>query len=233
MPGQPNMAGGRAAESRAARSRAVGWGAAPRSTLSSAARYSQFVRFMKRFLPLVATAVAAAVIAYALQPRDQHNVAMTFERMGTIEDDLAMINPRLTGTDENGLPFVITAASAVQDKTDPQRARLKSLQADLTLKDGAWITISAGEGVFDGRGRTVVLAGGINVFSDLGYEVHTERARVDLSASIVTGDAAVSAQGPMGTLTAEGFEIRHEVREVRFTGGVKMVLYSAEGGALP
>ena len=40
---------------------------------------------------------------------------MTFERMGHLANDLAMVKPRLIGTDSDGSPFVVTAEKAVQD----------------------------------------------------------------------------------------------------------------------
>ena len=43
---------------------------------------------------------------------------MTYEKLGQIENDLAMIKPRLTGADGKGNPFVITA-----DAGDPGRQK--------------------------------------------------------------------------------------------------------------
>src|SRR6476469_8315020 len=50
-----------------------------------------------------------------LAARDSNQMALTFERMGSIENDLAMVMPRLTGTGDDGFPFVVTAATAVQE----------------------------------------------------------------------------------------------------------------------
>ena len=47
---------------------------------------------------------------------------MTYEQLGQIENDLAMIKPRLTGADGKGNPFVITADAAIQDANNPKRA---------------------------------------------------------------------------------------------------------------
>src|SRR4051812_42995719 len=98
------------------------WRSQPqRETISQGRRQSTFVRIMKRALPLAALALALAVLGYALQPRDTARVSMSFERMGTIENDLAMVNPKLTGTDDKGLPFTVTAAQAVQEGKGAER----------------------------------------------------------------------------------------------------------------
>ena len=67
---------------------------ASRPAIRSATR--RFVTIMKRALLLAALALIAAVIAYSLQPREQGRVAMTFEHLGRVANDLAMIKPRLT-----------------------------------------------------------------------------------------------------------------------------------------
>ena len=43
--------------------------------------------------------------------------------MGQLDNDLAMIKPRLTGADSKGNPFVITADAAIQDGAQSHAAR--------------------------------------------------------------------------------------------------------------
>src|SRR5579872_1525946 len=109
------------------------WTARARSTAMDALRYTQFVGVMKRALPAAAFAIIAAVLAFFFVARQPARLSMTYEKMGTLENDLAMIKPRLTGADGNGNPFVITADAAIQDAKNPKRARLKKIEADLQL----------------------------------------------------------------------------------------------------
>ncbi len=69
------------------------------------------------------------------------------------KNDLAMIKPRLTGTDAKGNPFVITADAAVQDAKNPKRATLQKVEADLTLDKDGWINADAAAGVVDMNSR--------------------------------------------------------------------------------
>ena len=75
------------------------WTARTRDTALGALRYSRFVMVMKRALPLAAGALIAAVIAYALVPRQSDKLSLATQSIGTIEGDLAMLKPRLTGSD--------------------------------------------------------------------------------------------------------------------------------------
>ena len=124
---------------------------------------------------------------------------MTYERMGTIENDLAMIKPRLTGTDGKGNPFVITADAAIQDAKNPKRARLQNVEADLSLDKKAGSTPTPPSGVVDMRAGSLELDGGIDVFSDSGYELHTSpRRRRSQQTDRARRSATVTGQGPAG-----------------------------------
>ncbi len=196
----------------------------PRETLHQARRYSAFVRFMKRILPLAALGLAIAILAYAVQPREGGQMAMTFERMGTIENDLAMINPRLTGTDNNGLPFVVTATSAVQLGPAAERVRLENVNADLVLKDGTELNVIAAQGVIDNQTQTLDFYGGIQLSTADGYTAETDSARADLRQGVLHGESPVAVQGVMGSLTAQGFTFERSSGMLHFTGDVRMEL---------
>src|SRR5476649_2392347 len=104
------------------------WSARARSTALEALRYTQFVGVMKRALPSAAFAVVAAVLAFFFVQRQPARISMTYEKLGHIENDLAMIKPHLTGADDKGNPFVITADAAIQDAKNPKRARLRKIE---------------------------------------------------------------------------------------------------------
>ncbi|MGH6829162.1 MAG: hypothetical protein ACREFW_09670, partial [Rhizomicrobium sp.] len=101
------------------------WSARVRTTSLEALRYTKFVGVMKRALPTAAFAVVAAVLAFFFVARQPAKLAMTYEKLGAIENDLTMTNPRLSGADAKGDPFVITAQTATQDIKNPKRALLK------------------------------------------------------------------------------------------------------------
>jgi len=202
------------------------WSARARLHVADPQSYTRFVTIMKRALLLAALALIAAVIAYSLQPREQDRVAMTFERMGNVANDLAMIKPRLTGTDASGNPFVVTADSAAQDGRNAHRARLKNVQADIALGEKAWLTASAESGLLDADARTLKLSGAIAIYSDSGYELHTEGGDVDLKSGIMRGLSPVTGQGPLGTIRADRFTVDRNARQIRLDGNVRMDFYS-------
>jgi lipopolysaccharide export system protein LptC len=202
------------------------WATQRRASATEVLRYSRFVVIMKRILPLAAAALVAAVVAYSLQSRqpDQAKVTLTFARYGIVNNDLAMVKPKLTGTDSSGNPFVVTADKAVQSAHDPNKALLDNVEADLTLRDGNWLNATAPHGLLDAphatdqkcakttcsANQTLDMWGPIAVFSDNGYEVHTTVAHADFGNGIVRGDKFVRGQGPMGSFYADSFVFKFQ-----------------------
>jgi len=183
------------------------FGARSRANIADAHKYTRFVVLMKRGLILGAIALVGAVIAYAIQPRSQQRVAMTFEKMGLVAGDLAMVKPKLSGVDSDGNPYVVTADTAVQDAKNMRRAALQNVDADLTQKGGKWTSILAPKGWLDADAKFVRLTGAISVFTDDGFEMHTNLANVDMGKGVVTGPHFVWGHGPQGKFYANHFRI--------------------------
>lgn len=203
------------------------WTTRARSTILGAQRYSRFVAMMKRTLPAAALMLIAAVVVYAVQPRQKGQLQMTFESVGQIENDRAMIKPRLTGSDAKGNPFVITADRAIQMGTNVHRVRLENVEADMTLENSRWLNATANNGLFDADAKTLAMNGGIAVYSDSGYEIHTKSANADLKLGLMRGQEHVSGQGPMGLMSADRFEIDRTKKQLLLQGNVHTTIQPA------
>jgi lipopolysaccharide export system protein LptC len=201
------------------------WSARARSTTMEALRYSRFVVLMKRLLALGAFLIIAAVLAFFFVQRLPRQLQMSYERLGHVENDLAMMKPRLTGTDSKGNPYVITAETAVQDAHNPKMASLKHLEADLALDRGNWVNARAKSGIVDMATGKLELFGGIDVFSDNGYELHSRSASADLKQSVIHGHEQVTGQGPDGTFRADRFHADRASSLLTLSGHVQMTLF--------
>jgi lipopolysaccharide export system protein LptC len=206
------------------------WTARARGTAMDALRYSQFVTLMKRALPIAAAAILAAVIVYSLLPRQAEKITITAERMGTIDNDLAMIKPRLTGTDNQGNPFVITAEVAVQDPKHVHRGRMKGIEADTTTQDGHWMNATASQGFFDMDSGLLKLRNGVSIYSDNGDELHTASVDIDMKKGLFHGPGVVTGHGPFGTLRADRFDADRTKQVIHLIGHVQMNFSTAGNG---
>jgi lipopolysaccharide export system protein LptC len=187
--------------------------------------YSRFVRTLKVLLPVAAAAIAVLVIAWPGYDQVPSRMAFTFAT--TTEEatgQTGMANARFLGTDNERRPFMVTAARAVPDDTDPDRITMTSLQADMTLDDGAWMSLMAETGRYDRVRQVLDLGGPISIFSDAGYEFHARSAIVDLRAGTAESDEPVEGHGPFGALTADRFRILEQGNRLVFEQRVRMTL---------
>jgi lipopolysaccharide export system protein LptC len=203
------------------------WSSRARADLRQTERYTHFVVIAKRGLLVAAGVLLAAVLAYSLQPRQQNanRISLDFKHIQFLGNDLAMSSPRLTGVDEEGDPYVVTAEKAIQDRRNAKRARLIGVQGDVTLKDGTWVTGNAPAGNLDAASKLLTLSGAVSVFSDNGFEAHTTAANINMDSGMITGNNVVTGQGPLGTFRADRFTIDRTKKLVYLYSNVHMTIY--------
>jgi lipopolysaccharide export system protein LptC len=202
-----------------------------RSTASAVGvdrRHTRRVTVLKRVLP--ATGVALLLLI-AIWPRLQP----LWERMRfslpaiDLRDaqQLRMINPRYSGIDREGRPFVVTAASGRQI---PDREDLVSLQApvaEIKLRSGAEVHATAVSGVYQSQTSLIDLFGDVTVTHQDGTRFVTQTARVNTAQNAAEGNDPVSGNGPAGEIDAQGFRIIDRGETIIFTGHADMLLNGA------
>jgi len=204
--------------------RTVSWPPGLPASSKLSAKYSRFVGLMRYLLPGIALVMVIAIIAWPDLYKHGENI-IALPGPTSPDGDLTMEQPRYMGKDERGRPFVLTAETATQDTKDKRQITLMTLQADLTLTDGTWITVSADRGLYHQGRKTLDLTGNIDVFSDKGYEFHGQAARIDLATNVVTSADPVRGQGPFGLLSANAMKIFNKEQKIEFSKGVRMTLF--------
>jgi lipopolysaccharide export system protein LptC len=201
------------------------WPQRVRSSAMEALRYSRFVTLMRHVLPLAVLAIVATVVAYAVIPRHPDRGMLSYRQTSNVAGDLSMQKPQLTGTDDKGNPYTITADSAVQEGRNAHRASLSGIEADMQYDGGRWASASARNGFFDLDAGTLRLGGGISLYTDTGYELHTKTAFAELKKNTITGNDRVEGHGPMGSLRADRFAVNRATQHLSLDGNVRMVMY--------
>ncbi|MDA0653868.1 MAG: LPS export ABC transporter periplasmic protein LptC [Proteobacteria bacterium] len=188
-------------------------------------RYSRFVGLMKLVLPAFALGLVVLIAAWPGRFGGGEGFRMSFADLAPDPDGaLGVVRARFAGTDAGGRPFLITADRAVQQTARFDTFSLETLQADMTLDNGTWVSVSAIGGVFDRDGRQLQLEGPIDVFTDAGYEFHAAAAEIDLERGIVETTARVRGHGPLGAIEAGGMRFSGDGGVISFSGGVRVVL---------
>ncbi|MFP3945127.1 MAG: LPS export ABC transporter periplasmic protein LptC [Alphaproteobacteria bacterium] len=195
--------------------------------LKGAARHSRIVRMMRVILPALALLVIGVVMLHAFMYKADDTLKLSFAETGPLADDLRMVQPEFSARFGENSPFRITSESAWRDENLPGRVVLNKIEADVNVDGVSWFTLSALKGVLDTEAAQVVLGGGIDLSSGLGYQLRTDALNIDLDKGTITGGAAVTGQGPMGTLRSDGFSVSGEGSRIRFEGNVRVTLLPA------
>lgn len=188
-------------------------------TLNAARRRTAFVRLL-RFAFIVGIFAILALLAIQFIAGSTQAPAAPDEAVST---DVRMVNPRITGRDENLTPYALTADVAVRRRdnpdglTDLERPRL---DYDFLNTAANASQVLAQTGTFDPATRVLDLYSDVNLSTDNGYSFASEHARVFLREERVVGELPVSGSGPVGAISADRYEIREGGNRVIFEGNV-------------
>lgn len=194
--------------------------------------YTRFVNLMKMVLPLVALALISLVLVWPHLKPATNKFKIGIAALKTqFTKDSNMTNPRYVGTDKNHRPFSVTADIAKNLSKISGSVEMEMPKADITLKDGSWLVLTAEEGVFNRDAKKLELQGSVNMFHDSGYEFRTAKLHVDLETGTATSKVPVQGQGPFGTLKSEGFRLVDKAQTIFFTGKTHMMIYPGVKGS--
>ncbi len=127
-----------------------------------------------------------------------------------------------------------TPAPSNDAAKDDSVINLDKLIADMTMSDGAWVAVTADNGIYHRDAGTVDLSGNVVLFHDTGLSFETDAATVDLKNDWARGDQPVEGQNADGQLASQGFEVRDSGQTIVFTGRAWMKLFpkkSSGGGS--
>jgi lipopolysaccharide export system protein LptC len=186
------------------------------------ARRRWAVAVTKRLLPVAALALLSTVALWPeLDPEADH--ARYSYRRGHIEPQGGqMTDATYHGVDEHGRPYTVTAATAVQ--AEPDRVNLTDPKGDISLESGNWVMIRSKQGVYLSRSEQLDLSHDVTLYRDDGTTLQTDTSAVDLKAGAAASADMVHAEGPFGTLDAQGFALTDRGALIQFTGPGHLVV---------
>lgn len=152
--------------------------------------------------------------------RDQERIA--FQRMTSAVGGATLTDARYRGVDEHGRPYTVTAATAEQ--VTPDRINLTTPKADITMANGTWLMLQSKQGVYLQNTNQLDLSKAVTLYRDDGTTVTSASASIDLKLGAAAGAEPTHAEGPFGTLDAQGFTVTDKGTAIQFTGPAHLVL---------
>jgi lipopolysaccharide export system protein LptC len=207
-----------------------GWTASSRTGLERAfrvaARHSRHVRFLRIAVPaLVAAVIVALALATWFSPARllaRLPTGGSLSSMGISGTTITMELPRLEGYTRDARPYVLTAKSAAQDLTKPDRVELTELHAKMETAEKSVVEMSAASGLYHSKADQLILHDRIVLTSSTGYEGHLTEAVVDMHSGHIVSDKPVEVKLLNGMLNANRLEVDGDL--IRFDGGVTLDL---------
>jgi lipopolysaccharide export system protein LptC len=194
--------------------------------IHKSADYSRFVSIMKFLLPAIALGLLGLIILWPQITIHNKRFSLKIKNIDSMaSSDPNMINARFVGNDKNSQPYSITADMAKNIIIDGSSIELEMPKADININDGTWLAVTANNGVYNQKTKTLNLIGAVNLFHDSGYEFKSKKLIINLNNNNATSDVKVTGQGPFGTLAAEGFRLEKSGAWFFFTGKSKLVIH--------
>ncbi len=187
------------------------------------ARRRWLLTWTKRLLPLVALALLASI---ALWPEIQRQLEYGRRALqgGLAADFQAgkLTDVRYHGVDARDRPYTVTADVAMQ--AGPVRVNLVNPKGDLLSPSGSWTYVQSQQGVYIQRAGLLDVSGEVTIYRDDGITLHTASASMDLKAGAAAGNEKTHAEGPFGTLDAQGFALVDKGTIIQFQGQSRLLL---------
>ena len=187
------------------------------------------IRLTKFLLPALALALLSSIALWPEFNRATEEARAAFRRVSAEVQGGELIDARYHGIDDKGRPYTVTAATAQQD--GPDRVNLTMPKGDITLQNGTWLMLHSKDGVYTQRLNELDLSHDVTLYRDDGTTMVTASAAIDLKAGAAAGSQAVHAEGPFGTLDAQGFTLLDKGANIQFSGPAHLVLNGATVGA--
>jgi lipopolysaccharide export system protein LptC len=190
------------------------------------ARRRAAVRIAKYGLPVAALLLLGSIVLWPEIQRTIERGRATWRRLSMIEMEGGQMSaPRYRGFDDQNQPYMVSASNAVQ--AGPDRYNLKAPRGDLTLRNGTWVQVQSKHGVFYQHSNELDLAGDATLYKQDGTTMISATATIDMKKGAATSSDYTHAEGPFGTLDAEGFTLVDKGGVVQFHGPAKLVLNAA------
>jgi lipopolysaccharide export system protein LptC len=186
------------------------------------ARRRIVITLTKWLLPAFALLLLASIALWPQIDSAKDSARIAFQRTGGEVGGARLTDAHYHGVDERGRPYTVTAETAQQD--GPERINLTVPKGDITLEDGTWLMLQAKRGVYLQHSNQLDLSHAVTLYRDDGVTLVTSSASLDLKNGAAASSDPTHAEGPFGTLDAQGFTVTDKGAAIQFAGPAHLVL---------
>lgn len=190
-----------------------------KDNLSVVSKHTRRVRLAKLILPSFAAVLVAMLLIFpSLQNNEKEFLLdVTLPKKGELEK-LHVEKTVLNITDKKNRVNNFTADNI--DETEPGSKLIKLRNPDgvMPTSDLDWINIKSPTGFYNQNTNTLTLTDNVEIYYSQGMNVNVPDIFYDFKTNIAKSDNPVKAQGEVGDLTSEAFEMNTETGVITFKG---------------
>ncbi len=197
----------------------LSWEPRRRMTLDAARKRSTIIRLLRLSFLILSVVIVAVVMAYIGINALRKDAPPSPPPLADADGEVRMINPRFSGRDNAGRPYVVIADTATRRRDEPETTDLINPRLDTEPGvDSSQVT--ARRGVYQANLKILNLYDHVVLTTPNGYEYETEHARFFIGTDSIEGDEPVSGTGPMGSVRSDSYKIINGGEKVIFSGNV-------------
>ncbi len=195
--------------------------------------YSQFVRFAKIGLPVLATFLMIGVFVFTKANPIRDGIIIADSKLVELAVGQKVTNPHYSGVTKSGDAFSISAESALPNAPKPDQIDLVAPNTTIGFTDGLEVKTSAKAGLLNLETQEATLSGSVVLETSDNYNANAKTIVLNFYTGNATSPGPVEVDGPVGNIKAGSMELTQNLHEtpakegpiLRFGNGVKLIYY--------
>ncbi|MGO4831272.1 LPS export ABC transporter periplasmic protein LptC [Rhizobiaceae sp. 2RAB30] len=179
------------------------------------------MRFLKFVLPVSALLMAGGFAAYSWWSTPG-KVTFDVTNSSFADGKLVMANPKLEGFTKGDLPYLMTAARAVQNAKSSGVFELDTIKAKMPLDADSWATVEAPRGVYNRDKNTINFTTDVLIKTTDGMTAKFSKAFFDIEKGNLKTNAPVDIQTDGTQIAADSMTVLENGKVLIFEKRVRM-----------
>ncbi len=196
--------------------------ARPRGRFENA--HSDWVARLKVILPLTALAILSTLFLVADRRDRERAIRYSADTYEEAVQPGRVGSPDYSGIGEDGAEVFVSAREAWPEQTSGE-VTANALTSTWKGRESGRVVASSAAGVIGADRLRAKLTGEVDIETDSGYRLRSERLDIDMEAGRMVSPGPVTGTGPDIRIDAGAMQVRQTGRQalITFTDGVKVV----------
>jgi lipopolysaccharide export system protein LptC len=185
--------------------------------------HSRTVTLLKGLLPLTAALILSLyALPSFLKVSIDNGRGQATAKSVTIESGTFIIKePHVSGANEKGEPYDITATSAKQAAGTPEVMYLEAVRGKMTNQDGKVSILTAPDATHNSKADEIAFDNGVEVNSEGGMSASFEKATAYMKTQAMVSNTPVTVRLHESTINAESMTLYWNESRAIFEGNVR------------